>query len=320
MDAEERALFAASLHQVTAGNTGAALDAALDEVGWREALPADPRAATSLLFAQQGAAGATSSALDLVLRDALGLDLDADVGVVLPPLGRTDPPGSVVGEGAAVGGLALAGLSGRDRALVVAGAAEGCVAAIVDTGDLDLRTVHGLDPRLGIVEVSGAHAPATWRSDVPPIAWAAAVAAGQRALGHELVGASRTMLGFARDHAVERVQFGRPIAQFQAVRHRLAEAYVAIEAADAALTAAWDDGTPLTAAMAKAIAGRSARTVSRHCQQVLAGIGFTTEHALHLFVRRVIVLDRLLGDARSLTRRLGEDLLAARSLPAILPL
>ena len=322
MDAGERELFAASLHQVTAGNTGAALDAALDEVGWGEALPADPRAAVSLLFAQQGAAGATSSALDAVLLDALGFDLDgeAHVGVVLPRLGLIDPPGSVAGEGVAVGGLALAGLTGHDRALVAAAAAEGCVAAVVDTADLDLRTVGGLDPRLGIVEVAGAHAAAAWQTEVPPTAWSAAVAAGQRALGHELVGASRTMLGLAREHALERVQFGRRIAQFQAVRHRLAEAYVAIEAADAALTAAWDDGTPLTAAMAKAIAGRSARTVSRHCQQVLAGIGFTTEHDLHLFVRRVIVLDRLLGDARSLTRRLGEDLLAARSLPAILPL
>jgi alkylation response protein AidB-like acyl-CoA dehydrogenase len=203
---------------------------------------------------------------------------------------------------------------------VITGAGEECVAAVVDTADLALRTVHGLDPRLGLVEVTGAPVPATWQSGPLPTAWSAAVAAGQRALGHELVGASRTMLGLAREHAIERVQFGRPIALFQAVRHRLAEAYVAIEAADAALTAAWDDGTPLTAAMAKAIAGRSARTVSRHCQQVLAGIGFTTEHDLHLFVRRVIVLDRLLGDARWLTRRLGEDLLAARSLPALLPL
>jgi alkylation response protein AidB-like acyl-CoA dehydrogenase len=60
--------------------------------------------------------------------------------------------------------------------------------------------------------------------------------------------------------------------------------------------------------------------VARHCQQVLAGIGFTTDHALHRYVRRVIVVDRLLGDARSLTRRLGDDLLGRRSLPSILPL
>ena len=72
--------------------------------------------------------------------------------------------------------------------------------------------------------------------------------------------------------------------------------------------------------MAKAIAGRSSRTVARHCQQVLAGIGFTTEHPLHRYVRRVLVLDRLLGDSRSLTVALGEDLLRTRQVPALLPL
>ncbi|HEX6416952.1 MAG TPA: acyl-CoA dehydrogenase family protein, partial [Acidimicrobiales bacterium] len=134
------------------------------------------------------------------------------------------------------------------------------------------------------------------------------------------VGAARAMLDLARQHALERVQFGRPIAGFQAVRHRLAETLVAVEAADAALAGAWDDGSPFAAGVAKAVAGRSARTAARHCQQVLAGIGFTTEHPLHRYVRRVLVLDRLLGDARTLTRRLGEDLLAARALPSILPL
>jgi hypothetical protein len=321
MDAGERELFAASLQHVTAATTGAALDAALDEIGWGAALPADPRVAVSLLFELQGAAGATSSALDAVVVAALGLGSDPDVGVVLPPLGRTDPPATVAGDGLAVAGLALSGLAGRRQALVVAGPGEGSVAAVVDTADLELRAVHGLDTRLGLTEVGGAGVPgAAIRWDAHAGTWAAAVAAGQRALGHELVGASRTMLGLAREHALERVQFGRPIAMFQAVRHRLAEAYVAIETADAALGAAWDDRTPLTAAVAKAVAGRSARSVSRHCQQVLAGIGFTAEHDLHLYVRRVILLDRLLGDARSLTRRLGEDLLAQRSLPSILSL
>ncbi|HEX6570182.1 MAG TPA: acyl-CoA dehydrogenase family protein [Acidimicrobiales bacterium] len=320
MDAEERGLFAKSLQRITAQHSGPALDAALDGLGWRDGLAADPQAAVSALFELQGAAGTASSALDDVVVAALGPSAAPDLGVVLPQLGRTDAPGEVVGDGVAVGGLGTAGLTRRDRAVVVAGAGEGCVATVVATADLELRTVHGLDPRLGLVEVTGAHVPATTRSDPPPAAWSAAVAAGQLALAHELVGASRTMLGLAREHALERIQFGRPIAQFQAVRHRLAEAYVAIEAADAAVGAAWDDGAPFTAAMAKALAGCGARSVARHCQQVLAGIGFTTEHDLHLYVRRVIVLDRLLGDARSLTRRLGEDLLARRTLPSILPL
>ena len=95
---------------------------------------------------------------------------------------------------------------------------------------------------------------------------------------------------------------------------------MAIEAASAALDAAWEDGSALTAALAKAIAGRSARTVARHCQQVLAGVGFTTEHPFHRYLRRALVLDGVLGDARSLTHQLGEDLLRTRRLPSILPL
>ena len=54
---------------------------------------------------------------------------------------------------------------------------------------------------------------------------------------------------------------------------------------------------------------------------MLAGIGFTTEHPFHRYLRRVLVLDGLLGDARSLTRELGEQLLCRRAeLPPILAL
>ena len=124
------------------------------------------------------------------------------------------------------------------------------------------------------------------------------------------------MLRLAREHALDRVQFGRPIAGFQAVRHRLAETLVAVETADAMLDAAWLDGSPETAAMAKAVAGRSARTAARHCQQVLAGIGFTTEHDLHRFIRRGLVLNGLFGTAKSITAAQGADLLDTRKLPA----
>jgi hypothetical protein len=317
MDAEERELFAKSLAQVTARHTGAPLDAALHDLGWADAHAADPEMAVSTLFELQGSANATSSALDHVLAAALGVAQglgDGAVSVVLPPLGSCDPPGRVYGGSVAVAGLAVLAVTDRDWAVVVGERA----AAVLATSTLGLRPVHGLDPRLGLVEVTATTAwPDAESSCVP---WPEAVAAGQRALAHELVGASRAMLDLARTHALERIQFGRPIATFQAVRHRLAESLVAIDAADAALAAAWDDRSAFAAGVAKALAGRGARTVARHSQQVLAGIGFTTEHPLHRYVRRVHVLDRLLGDARSLTRRLGDDLLARRSLPSILPL
>jgi alkylation response protein AidB-like acyl-CoA dehydrogenase len=128
------------------------------------------------------------------------------------------------------------------------------------------------------------------------------------------------MLDLARTHALERMQFGQPIAAFQAVRHRLAEALVAIETAAAMLDAAWLEPTPQTSAMAKAVAGRSARTVAKHCQQVLAGIGFTTEHSFHRYLRRILVLDELFGSARTLTRSLGEEVLESGQLPPLLKL
>jgi hypothetical protein len=60
--------------------------------------------------------------------------------------------------------------------------------------------------------------------------------------------------------------------------------------------------------------------VARHCQQVLAGIGFTTEHPLHRSVRRPIALDQLLGAGSVLTRTLGHDILASARLPTAFPL
>ncbi|OBA71434.1 acyl-CoA dehydrogenase [Mycobacterium sp. 1554424.7] len=136
------------------------------------------------------------------------------------------------------------------------------------------------------------------------------LAAGRRALGWWLVGTGRAMLSLARQHALDRVQFGRRISSFQAIRHRLAETLVAIEGAEATLNAAAqpDDADGLAALLAKAAAGQAALTAARHCQQVLGGIGFTAEHQLHHHVERALVLDGLLGSARELTREAGTAL------------
>lgn len=139
----------------------------------------------------------------------------------------------------------------------------------------------------------------------------------RRALGWWLVGSARAMLVLARRHALDRVQFGRPIAAFQAVRHRLAETLVAIEGAEATLLLPGDDNPDLTALLAKAAAGKAALTAARHCQQVLGGIGFTEEHDLHHHVKRALVLDGLLGSSRELTRRAGAGLRARGSAPRL---
>lgn len=308
MDADDRDLFERSLRSATERHTGVALDAALAEIGWAEALAIEPEMAVSVLFELQGSSGATSRALDIVFEDALGFDEP----VLLPALGSAAPPGRLEGDRLVVAGLMLG------DATVAVVVVDDHHAVRVNTAELTVRSVQGIDASLGLLEVTGEVTGVRVDDDAP--AWPGAVARAQVALGHELVGASRAMLAMARQHALERVQFGRTIAGFQAVRHRLADTLVAIETAAAVLDASWLDGSPLTAAMGKAVAGRSARTATRHCQQVLAGIGFTTEHDFHRYLRRTLVLDQLFGSARTLTRQLGDDLVATRELPALVPL
>jgi acyl-CoA dehydrogenase-like protein len=143
---------------------------------------------------------------------------------------------------------------------------------------------------------------------------------GRRALGWWLVGSSRAMLALARQHALDRVQFGRHISSFQAIRHRLAETLVAIEGAEATLLTAADvsdDPDGLACLLAKAAAGQAALTTARHCQQVLGGIGFTAEHMLHRHIKRALMLDSLLGSTRELTREAGKVLRAKGSAPRL---
>jgi hypothetical protein len=302
---EDLELFVRSVRAATVQHSGDALDAAVAEIGWDDALSFDTRAAVSTLFELQGEACTRSSALDRVVACALGCELPADTALVVPPIGRTDAPA----QDGTVHGFAT---STRGAYLV---ASEGG-ATVVDASELSARAVHGIDPDLGLVEVQGEPT----LTGATPVDWSAGVQLAQLALAHELVGVSRRALALAREHALERIQFDQPIAKFQAVRHRLAETLVAIETAVAVLDAAWLDPSAVTAAMAKASAGRSARVAARHCQQVLAGIGFTTEHDLHLHLRRIWMLDQLFGSSAVLTKQLGEDLLATRRLPPLLPL
>jgi hypothetical protein len=320
MDGAELDLFDRTLGGATEAHSGAALDAVLIEVGWHEALADDRRAAVSLLFEHQGRSAVTSGALDDVVAEALGSVTAPGAAMVLPALGRSEPPAVEEDHARVVQGLGTSRFAGKDTVLVVVRSHHDDFVTMVGTAELACRPVRGMDGALGLVEVTGVLDAGAPLSPVDRGGWNAAVTGARLALGHELVGASAAMLELARVHALGREQFGRPIGAFQAVRHRLADSLVALESARALLDAAWRDGSDETAAMAKALSGRSARTVARHCQQVLAGVGFTTEHPLHRYIRRVLVLDDLFGSARSLTAVLGRDVLTRRRLPPPIPL
>ena len=322
LDDAEVDILVTAIRDAAGSRSGAALDDSLAEIGWSDALASAPRAAAGSLFEAQGAACSTSGALGQLLLTTLGVP-EVSAAVVLPALGSTTPPttGHTDAAEVQVRGLGLAGLGAADSAVLLRAAQDGSLSwATAPVAKLSPRAVQGLDGEAGLFEVDARVdlAGSTW---APLTAdWADAVALARLAVGHELVGTMRSMLELAREHALARVQFDRPIARFQAVRHRLAEALVAVEGSSAALDGAWSDRSPTTAAIAKAACGHGAVTVRRHCQQVLAGIGFTTEHDLHRYVRRSMLLDGLFGSARSITAELGAQVLLQRALPRVLPL
>lgn len=322
IDAGEREAMTRAVRAAIAdvGASGGSVDGALTALGWCAMLADAPGDAIAIVFRELGLANAASSALDDVLASVLGVAPRADLSVVLPPFGAWDAPGALEAHGAvSARGLATARIASAAEVLVVCGDADEARAAIVPVADAAHEEIRGIDPAAGFrsVRVQGR---ASSVASLVRDAWPSAIALGRRALAHEMAGACRTMLDLARDHALARTQFGRPVARFQAVRHRLAEALVAVEALEAALGAAHDEPCSPTAELAKAIAGRASATVVKHCQQVLAGIGFTTEHAFHRHAKRVLVLDGLLGSADRIVLDVGRRLVAERRVPALIEL
>lgn len=119
----------------------------------------------------------------------------------------------------------------------------------------------------------------------------------------ELVGVSERMLELAVAYANQRVQFGRPIGSFQAIKHRCADMAVAVDSAkSAAYYAAWAvsenaSDRAKAVSMAKSYCGDAARMVCNESIQIHGGMGFTWELGLHYFLRRTKLLEFSYGDA-----------------------
>jgi hypothetical protein len=322
MDAGERALLEETARKAIADASRRgreAVDEVLAEIGWLEMLQAEPRAAVDVVFEALGATNGAATVLDDVVVSALGVEPRADLSALLPPFAAWQPPGRTDGSRFDASGLATARAASAGEMLVVCSAGAELWGVTVPISSVEAAVVRGIDPDAGFRSVR-ARGSAVGAIRLDAAAWEAAVAFGRRAVAHQIAGASRAMLDLACAHAMERVQFGRPIARFQAVRHRLADALVAVESLAASLAAAWDEPNADTAALAKAVAGHSARTVAAHCQQVLAGIGFTTDHPFHRFLKRTLALEGLFGSADAIVVELGRQLLAARRVPTLIEL
>jgi alkylation response protein AidB-like acyl-CoA dehydrogenase len=104
----------------------------------------------------------------------------------------------------------------------------------------------------------------------------------------EIVGLATEALSFTARYLSERRQFGRALASFQALQHRLAEAYVYVEGARwATRFAAWTEAEEQASSIAGGYAQQTARLVSMDMHQLTGAIGFTSEFALHRWTTRL---------------------------------
>nr|WP_110916880.1 acyl-CoA dehydrogenase family protein [Mycolicibacterium peregrinum] len=131
-------------------------------------------------------------------------------------------------------------------------------------------------------------------------------------LAAEQIGAAQHLLDLSVEYAKSRLQFGRQIGSFQAVKHRLADDLVDLEhARSATYHAAWalTDGTDdpaLAASIAQATASAAFAKIAADTIQVHGGIGFTWEHQAHLYFKRATTDAALLGSAEAHRSRVAD--------------
>ncbi|MER5177313.1 acyl-CoA dehydrogenase family protein [Streptomyces sp. NPDC002896] len=170
--------------------------------------------------------------------------------------------------------------------------------------------------RQALVEFRGA--PATPVGDSGEVT--ATLDAGRAALAAEQIGGSGHALDATVEFVAQRQQFGRPIGSFQAVKHRLADVLVVLEAARSASSyatacvATASPQLPVAASAAAAVCSETFRLATAEYVQLHGGIGFTWEHPAHLYVRRARSSEVLFGTADRHRARLAELIgLATRS-------
>ena len=123
------------------------------------------------------------------------------------------------------------------------------------------------------------------------------------ALAAEMIGGARALLDQAVDYARLRMQFGRPIGAFQAIKHKLADLLLEVEVATAAVryaaaaVDAGDDQIPALASHAKAMASEAYLRAAIDNIQIHGGIGFTWDQDSHLWFKRAKSSEVLMGDA-----------------------
>jgi alkylation response protein AidB-like acyl-CoA dehydrogenase len=240
--------------------------------------------------------------------------------VALEELGHGDPVARVrtTATGSALDGLKPSVLDGHtaDWAIVAALDEQGLGSYLVEEPDAEL--VPALDATRKVTRL--ALSKRTARRVGPPgdqtAIWRRIADDTAVALCAETVGACERALELAVDYAKQRVQFGRPIATFQAIKHKTVDMLHALELSRVGTHyAAWtsdaeDPQREAAAAMCKGFVGEAAVFVTAEDIQIHGGVGFTWDADPHLFYRRAKANDVLLGQQAWQRQRLADLILS----------
>ncbi|QMU69885.1 acyl-CoA dehydrogenase family protein [Streptacidiphilus sp. P02-A3a] len=275
----------------------------------------------------------------------LGLGLDENALVpLLRELGRSALPVPVV-ETVAVGAPLLAAVAAPDLGAVLTGrlrltaslatdatdAADaaapvpfgaradlfvlraGATLRLYRRAELRIEPVASVDGSRGLARITAPAAGGLPLAESP----AAVDRAWQRGVlgtAAVLLGLSERMVELTVGHVKERHQFGAPVGSFQAVKHALADAHLAVRFAGPAVLAAGaaqaggDPAAPVATSLAKVLASDAARLVARTAIQCHGAIGYTTEYDLHLYAKRAWALAAAWGDPADHRDRLAQAL------------
>lgn len=234
--------------------------------------------------------------------------------------------GDLVATPSVDGGVVLSGTSAPVEAgaqahvlLVTASGPEGLVQAIVPAGSAGLSVVplEGLDLVRRHARMSFEAVPVPATNLVGSAGTAAHDVERQLQVAlaiqtAEMVGAAQHAFDCTVEWAFDRYSFGRPLASYQELKHRFADMKTWLEASHALASAlAHQAGTDNdeafeTASVAKAYIGQYLMELAQDCIQMHGGIGLTSEHDLHLFVRRIAVGRAMFGLPAQHRRRVAE--------------
>jgi alkylation response protein AidB-like acyl-CoA dehydrogenase len=252
----------------------------------------------------------------------------ADLAIIAYEFGRHAAPGPLIPTNVAAAALSAAG-RGDLLAGIVAGTAivtwaptarpvESASQAthviignrLVATGDVTIEPMHSVDLTRRFDVVTMANVGEELDVDTEHLARIATVLACA-----ESVGVMQSAFEMTLEWAFDRYSFGRPLASYQAIKHRFADMKLWLEAshaisdaATAAVAASTPDGAEMVS-IAKAYIGEYGSDLVHECVQLHGGIGVTFEHDLHFFVRRHTVNRALYGTPADHRQRIAEIVL-----------